>query len=123
MSKTQVNEEGERKLVDEDTLMRLIDECKDEEARLSVFNDQIMLETKSQIKSLNEMTEIELDTFDSVKRRLEYAEELAGKTQELVKRVDESLRDDNDKSSRLEQLQKMNEDALVNMEKKWVAAK
>lgn len=43
-----VVEKDEKKLIDEDTLLRLIDECKDEESRLSVFNDH-MLETKSKI--------------------------------------------------------------------------
>ena len=39
-----------KKLIDEDTLLRLIDECKDEEARLSVMDghqQSVMSETHS----------------------------------------------------------------------------
>lgn len=35
---TMQSEDG-KKLIDEDTLLRLLDECKDEEARLSIMDD------------------------------------------------------------------------------------
>lgn len=79
-------DDQDKKLIDEDTLLRLIDECKDEEARLSVMNhsDSIMMETKSQIVKQTEMTAIELDQFDSVVRRLREAESLATQQSQVV---------------------------------------
>ena len=49
------NLEDGKKLISENTLLKLIDECKDEEARLSVM-DNNMNETKSQISRQHEMT-------------------------------------------------------------------
>jgi len=45
-----MQEEAGKKLIDEETLLRLVDECKDEESRLQIMNlpnDQVMNETKS----------------------------------------------------------------------------
>lgn len=76
-----------KQLIDEDTLLRLVDECKDEEARLSVMLDAQSSHSQSQICRQTHLTEIELDSFDIVARRLKEAEQLAIETDKIVEDV------------------------------------
>lgn len=70
---TTVKTEDNKKLIDEDTLMRLLDDCKDEEARFSIMDDG-QSQSHSLISRQQNMTEIELESFDVVARRLKEAE-------------------------------------------------
>ena len=91
-----MQEEAGKKLIDEETLLRLVDECKDEESRLQIMNlpnDQVMNETKSQIATQNRLTDIELDAFDSVARRLEEASNLAKKQEQVVLQIQAEMRE------------------------------
>lgn len=74
-------------MIDEDTLLRLLDECKDEEARLSIMMDTQSSHSQSQICRQNDLTQIELESFDSVTRRLKEAELIAIEADKMANEV------------------------------------
>lgn len=80
-----------RNLIDEETLLRLVDECKDEEARLSVMQGPDLLDQKAKINSRLELTQLELWSFNAVQRKLDEADELKQQAQTIMEQVDREL--------------------------------
>ena len=82
---TTIKTDDNRRLIDEETLLRLLDDCKDEEARFSIMDEG--QPTHQKISRQQKMTEIELDDFDTVARRLQEAEK---SVLDVVKIADEA---------------------------------
>lgn len=82
---TTIKTDDNRRLIDEETLLRLLDDCKDEEARFSIMDEG--QQPHQMISRQQTLTAIELDHFDEVARRLQEAEK---SVLDVVKIADEA---------------------------------
>lgn len=82
---TTIKTDDNRRLIDEETLLRLLDDCKDEEARFSIMDEG--QQPHQMISRQQNLTAIELDHFDEVARRLQEAEK---SVLDVVKIADEA---------------------------------
>ena len=74
-------EAGGKKLVDEDTLQRLIDDCREEEERMSIMNDGE--ETQQQIVRLKHISEMELNKFKNFDFKLAEADKILSEANDI----------------------------------------
>ena len=86
-----------KKLIDEETLQRLIDDCRDDEERMSIINEGE--ETQQQILRLQNISQMELNKFNNFDFKLKEVESILS---EANKVYDEAFALSNQKSEALE---------------------
>ena len=64
-------------MVDAETLMRLIDECKEEEDRLQVLNNEEEKDVQEQIDKQRQQTQNQLEKFNKVQQVFESVDNIA----------------------------------------------
>ena len=72
--------ETDRKLIDHDTMLRLVEECREEEERLSVMTDG---ETNDKINRQMEISQMQLQVYNRQERKLQDARESLVQAQEF----------------------------------------
>ena len=67
--------QSERKMIDEETLMRLIDECKEEEDKLSIMHEGETDHQSAEVTKYLEKSVMQKHAFDAFERRMDEASE------------------------------------------------